>query len=83
MCIIMEVDTGATVSIMSETTFQSLWPGRRLDCTEVRLQSYSKETILEWAVATEVKVGHEKQTPQLPLIVVKGTVQLYWAGIGC
>ena len=27
---------------MPETSFQSLWPGRRLDCTE---QSYSKETI--------------------------------------
>ena len=45
--VIMEVDTGASFSIMSETetTFQSLWPERRLDCTEVRLQSYSKETI--------------------------------------
>ena len=41
----VEVDTGASVSIMPETTLQSLWPGRRLDCTEVRLQSYSKETI--------------------------------------
>ena len=41
----MEVDTGASVSIMPETTFQRLWPGRRLDCTEDRLLSYSKETI--------------------------------------
>ena len=57
---------------MTETTFQSLWPGRRLDCTEVRLQSYSKETI-PVVGNTEVKVVHEKQTAQLSLIVVKGT----------
>ena len=45
-CVVnMEVDTGTSVSIMPETTLQGLWPGRRLDCTEVRLQSYSKETI--------------------------------------
>ena len=45
-CLIkMEVDTGTFMSLMSQTTFQKLWPGRSLSTTEVRLQSYSKEPI--------------------------------------
>ena len=41
----MEVDTGASKTIMSEKTFQKLWPGRSLDETNVRLQSYLGEPI--------------------------------------
>ena len=41
----MEVDTGASMSLMAEATFNALWPGRSLDKTEVRLCSYSKEPI--------------------------------------
>ena len=36
----MEVDTGASMSIMGETTFNKLWPGRGLDITDVTLQNY-------------------------------------------
>lgn len=40
-CIIpMEGDTGAAMSLMSESTFGRLWPGRDLSSTDVRLQSY-------------------------------------------
>ena len=39
----MEVDTGAAHSLISEKT--SLWPGRSLETTAIRLQSYSKEPI--------------------------------------
>ena len=39
----MEVDTGASMSIMSETTYKQLWSGRALDPSEIRLQSYSKD----------------------------------------
>ena len=46
-CLInMELDTGASMSIMSEHTFKGLWPGRSLLSTDVRLQSYSKEPIV-------------------------------------
>ena len=41
----MEVDTGAALSLMSEATYQRLWPRRELRTSQVRLQSYTKETI--------------------------------------
>ena len=45
-CIVrMEVDTGAAMSLMSEATFSGLWLGRVLQPSQVRLQSYSKESI--------------------------------------
>ncbi len=86
----MEVDTGASVTIMSESKFYNLWPGRSLDKTEVRLQSYSKETIPVLG-STQVSVCYDNQVVQLPLIVVEGTgptllgrnwllkIQLNWA----
>ena len=40
-CLInIELDTGASMSIMSEHTFKGLWPGRSVLSTDVRLQSY-------------------------------------------
>ncbi len=41
----MEVDTGATMSLMSANTLYRLWPGRKVQTTKVRLCSYSKEPI--------------------------------------
>ena len=35
----MELDTGASVSLMSENVYHKLWPGRSLDSTTVRLQT--------------------------------------------
>ena len=52
-CVVnMEVDTGAAMSLMSETTFQGLWPGRDLQPSQVRLCAYTKERFLLWDVAT-------------------------------
>ena len=67
----MEVDTGASVSIMSETLYHKLWPRRGLKETTIRLQTYSKEPI-PVVGATQVCVGYEGQTATLPLVVVKG-----------
>ena len=39
----MEVDTGAAHSVMFEKTLESLWLGRSLQPTTIRLQSYSRE----------------------------------------
>jgi len=36
----MELDTGASVSLMSENVYHKLWPGRSLDSTTVSLQTY-------------------------------------------
>ena len=45
-CLIsMEVDTGAALSLVSESTFRKLWPGKRLLTSRVRLCSYSGELI--------------------------------------
>lgn len=67
----MEVDTGASVSIMPETLYRQLWPRRGLKETTIRLQTYSKEPIAVVGV-TDVQVAYEGQTATLPLVVVKG-----------
>ena len=69
--ITMEVDTGASLSLMAQATFSELWPGRSLDKSEVKLQGYSQEPI-KVVGSTAVKVTYEGQTAQLPLIVVEG-----------
>ena len=50
--VIMEIDTGVTVSLMSAVTFEELWPGS-VDPATVQLCSYSGEKI---PVAGEVEV---------------------------
>ena len=66
----MEVDTGASMSIMSETTYKQLWSGRALDPSEIRLQSYSKE-VIPVVGSTQTKVVYEGQTALLALVIVK------------
>ena len=69
----MEVDTGAAKTIMPEKAFRKLWPGRSLDKTDVRLQSYLGEPI-PVVGSVIVQVEYEDQRANLPLIVhvVKG-----------
>ena len=78
----MEVDTGAAKTIMPEKTFHKLWPGRSLDKTNVRLQSYLGEPI---PVVGSALVQYLEQTDDFPLIVVKGSswleIQLNWSQI--
>ncbi len=71
-CVVtMEVDTGASMTIMSETCYHKLWPGRSLSPSSVRLQNYSKEPIPVVGMTT-CQVCYEGQTAGLPLIIVKG-----------
>ena len=65
----MEVDTGASMSIMSEATYYKLWPRRSQSTTHIRLLTYSNRCIVG---STDVQVSYEDQTAQLPLVVVKG-----------
>lgn len=45
-CLItMEVNTGASLSLMAEATFRRLWPSRSLNPSEVRLCTYSNQSI--------------------------------------
>ena len=64
----MEVDTGAAHSLISEKTFESLWPGRP---TDIRLQSYSKVPIPVIGCCY-VNVEYEGQTAEMPLLIVGG-----------
>ena len=67
----MEVDTGAALSLVSESTFRRLWPEKKLLTSRVRLCSYSGEPI---AVVGKLDVGvsYRSQIANLPLLVVKG-----------
>ena len=76
-CIVkMEVDTGATLSLMSdlmsETTFRTSWPRRSLVASEVRLRSYTKDPIPVIGQCNVNIVYNDQTAEQLPLIIVKG-----------
>ena len=68
----MQVDTGASLSLMSETTFREHWPQRSLSSTQVRLCSYSGEVIPVLG-SVDVNVTYKSQSITVPLIVVKGS----------
>ena len=67
----MEIDTGSAVSLVSQATFQSLWPGRELQACTYKLRSYSEEPIPVLG-CVDVIVLYKKQRVELPLIVVEG-----------
>ena len=68
----MEVDTGASVSIIAEDEFQKLRAdGATFHPTNAKLFTYTGESI-PVAGATEVQVKHNGQVVMLPLIVTRG-----------
>ena len=70
----MEVDTGASISLISETTYQKLWEFEtppELQQTAVKLRTYTGEEI-GVVGCINVKVQSYRQEAQLPLLVVKG-----------
>ena len=70
----MEVDTGASLSVISVKTFQALWGGEgepRLKKTSVVLQTYTGEKVKPKG-EVEVKVAHNGQETKVPLLVVEG-----------
>ena len=71
----MEVDTGASVSLISKKTFTKLWPDeqRRLELqhSASRLRTYTGQE-LEVQGSITVKVTYGSQQVTLPLLVVAG-----------
>ena len=70
----MEIDTGATRSIISKATFERIWiPGNAptLKETASRLKTYTGEPI-EICGEIEVDVRLERRHARLSLIVVEG-----------
>ena len=70
----MEVDTGATLSIISMTTYKQLWSRQqapRLRASNATLKTYTGERIdVEGTIS--VNVAYEKQKARLNLLVVTG-----------
>lgn len=67
----MEIDTGASLSLVSEETYTKLWPNKRLLPTSVKLNTYSGEK-LPVVGQMQAQVHHDNQSTQLSLMVVKG-----------
>ena len=71
----MEVDTGASVSLISERTFKTHWRKEdkrpTLKRATVKLSSYTGETI-KVIGAIDVAAGYQDQREKLRLIVVAG-----------
>ena len=67
----MEVDTGASLSIISEETFNKEFNQTELKPTDITLQMYSGEplTILEMM---DTEIVYNDQSSISPLIVVQG-----------
>ena len=70
----MEVDTGASMSLISNATFQKLWPAQSsptLLPSETKLRTYTGEQIdVLGTISTNVQFKQQQET--LPLLVVEG-----------
>lgn len=70
--IVMEVDTGASTTLISEHTFKNTWNvPPPLEQTMTNLRTYTGESIKVVGRA-EVSVKHGDKIDKLPLLVVKG-----------
>ena len=72
--LVMEVDTGASVTVVSEATLGRIWvvqPVPPLQPTTARLRTYTGEKIPVIRKLT-VKVRYQGQEEELPLLVVAG-----------
>ena len=67
----MELDTGASLSIISETVYKNLPSAPKLQSTSAQLKTYTGEPIKVLGCIS-VKVCHNAQEKCLPLIVVSG-----------
>ena len=68
----LQLDTGASVSIISETTYKSLWSQPpKLSSSNVKLHTYTGEAIAVLG-SLEVEVVYKHQQARLPLLVAKG-----------
>ena len=70
----MEVDTGASVTVISEATRGKIWPTQPappLHPTDVKLRTYTGEAI-PVVGKLMVKVQYQGQEEELPLVVVAG-----------
>ena len=67
----LEIDTGASLTLVSERTLRDNLPDLKLSPSEISLRSYSGESIPVLG-SVNVTVKYSNQEASLPLIVVKG-----------
>ena len=67
----MEIDTGASVSLVSRATYQQLFKDKRMEESGLQLKTYGGQS-LKVVGSLMVNVCHGNQTAQLPLVVVEG-----------
>ena len=68
----MELDTGAAMSLISETTQQSLFPDSTIHESDVTLRTYTAEEVSVKG-KINVHVKYEQYSCQLSLLVVHGS----------
>ena len=66
----MEVDTGASCSVMSLSKFKEVGQLQELKESSVRLRTYTGELVKPYGT-TVVEVSHEGTKNRLPLLVVR------------
>jgi len=67
----MEVDTGASLSLMSQATLSSVWPETQLKSSTAKLPTYTgKEVTVKGA--GDIRVKYRGQTKDLTLTIVDG-----------
>lgn len=69
----MEVNTGASISLISEQQYKQLWNAPTLEKSSVNLQIYTGVTLLILA-SINVTATYNHQTNMLLLFVIKGDV---------
>ena len=67
-----EIDTGASLSLVSEATYRELWPDTPLHDTTVKLKTYTG-TPLKVLGIMQATVCYSQQSASLPLLVIAGT----------
>ena len=67
----IEIDTGATISIMSQESYKELWPDRDLKESKAELRTYSGE-YLKILGEIETRVSNSNNHAKLPLVIVQG-----------
>ena len=67
----MELDTGASVSIMSEEAWKKRFPRAPLEKSAIKLHTYTGEA-LDIIGQAHVQVAYQDQTANLPLQIIKG-----------
>ena len=72
----IEVDTGASLSIISESTYHSLIAPPEHKSTDLTLCTYTGESIVVLG-SLEVDLSYEDKMFILPLLVVQGSGRVY------